>query len=189
MIYRLILFCLALVVSACGTAGSSGTTHQAAQEAPTHEAAVSLETLNEQAKETIASFEALPGVLAPPRQPDPSTVPSTSPRVARKAAPPRSTTTKPAEPATRPSGGTAGARRVTSTAYCLTGTTANGGRGHAGSVAMNGVPFGSRWRVVETGQVYVVNDRIGHGSQFDIWMGSCSAARSYGRRTIHIVRA
>lgn len=51
---------------------------------------------------------------------------------------------------------------------------------------MNGVPFSSRWRVVETGQVLTVEDRIGSGSEFDIWMPSCRAAIQYGRKTVHI---
>jgi 3D (Asp-Asp-Asp) domain-containing protein len=53
---------------------------------------------------------------------------------------------------------------------------------------MNGVPFGSVWENVATGQRYVVKDRIGHSSQFDIWMGSCAHARGYGRRVITIRR-
>lgn len=83
---------------------------------------------------------------------------------------------------------TAEARRVSSTAYCLRTPTANGERGYPGSVAMNGVPLGSRWRVNETGIVYRVNDRIGHGSGFDIWMASCSEAVMYGRRTVTVER-
>jgi 3D (Asp-Asp-Asp) domain-containing protein len=78
---------------------------------------------------------------------------------------------------------------VSSTAYCLTGVMANGQRVFRGAVAMNGVPLGSRWRVVETGEVFVVADRIGHGSGFDIAMpGDCDGARRYGRRTITVER-
>lgn len=82
------------------------------------------------------------------------------------------------------------ARRVSSTAYCLTGTMANGERAHAGAVAMNGVRFGTRFEVLtgpQAGQVLTVKDRIGHGSQFDVAMpGDCAAARQYGRRSISI---
>lgn len=78
-------------------------------------------------------------------------------------------------------------RRVSSTAYCLTSRTASGGRGYVGSVAMNGVPIGSRWQV-DGGGTYTVNDRIGHGSGFDVWMPSCAAALEYGRRTITVRR-
>jgi len=80
-------------------------------------------------------------------------------------------------------------RTVESTAYCLRGTMANGRRTHDGAVAMNGVPFGTRFRILSgplRGKIVTVEDRIGSGSQFDIWMSSCSAARQYGRRTIRI---
>jgi 3D (Asp-Asp-Asp) domain-containing protein len=80
-------------------------------------------------------------------------------------------------------------RTVSSTAYCLTGTMANGQRVFRGAVAMNGVPMGSRWRVVETGEVYVVADRVGHSSGFDIAMpADCAAAVRYGRRTVTVER-
>ena len=80
-------------------------------------------------------------------------------------------------------------RTVSSTAYCLEGTMANGQRVYRGAVAMNGVPLGSKWQVIETGAVYTVADRIGHGSGFDIAMpGDCAAARAYGRRTITVRR-
>jgi 3D (Asp-Asp-Asp) domain-containing protein len=79
-------------------------------------------------------------------------------------------------------------RVVTSTAYCLTGRTASGAPARAGMAAMNGVPLGSRWQV-DGGGVFVIADRIGHGSQFDIAMpGDCDAARRYGRRTITVRR-
>lgn len=107
------------------------------------------------------------------------------------ALPERTTTTRAAH--SRPVATTAasgGVRVVSSTAFCLTGTMANGQRVFAGAVAMNGEPFGSRWRVVDTGRVYVVADRIGHSSQFDIAMpGDCAGAIRYGRRTIRIERA
>jgi 3D (Asp-Asp-Asp) domain-containing protein len=94
----------------------------------------------------------------------------------------------PATPAPRPAR-TGDTRTVSSTAYCLTGTMANGQRVYRGAVAMNGVPMGSRWQVVETGAVYTVADRIGHSSGFDIAMpGDCSGARAYGRRTITVRR-
>lgn len=117
-----------------------------------------------------------------------SSVPASAARVrarraSRNAAPP-----SPASPVAGEGGGGA-TLRVTSTAYCLTGTMANGQRVFAGAVAMNGQPFGSRWRVVDTGAEYVVADRIGHGSQFDIAMpGDCAAAIRYGRRTVTIER-
>ena len=56
---------------------------------------------------------------------------------------------------------------------------------------MNGVPFGSKWKVLSgpmAGRTFTVNDRIGHSSQFDIWMASCDACYQYGRKTIDIER-
>ena len=90
--------------------------------------------------------------------------------------------------ASAPRAGTGDTRVVSSTAYCLTGTMANGQRAHYGAVAMNGVPLASVWRV-HGGGTYVVADRIGHSSGFDIAMpGDCAAAIRYGRRTITIER-
>lgn len=66
---------------------------------------------------------------------------------------------------------------------------ANGERVHDGAVAMNGVPFGTRFEVLSgpyAGRVLTVKDRIGHSSEFDIWMASCDAALNYGRRRISI---
>ena len=83
-----------------------------------------------------------------------------------------------------------GERLVSSTGYCLDGTTADGGGVGAGGVAMNGVPLGSSWRVLDgslAGSVLTVNDRIGHSSEFDIWFDDCDAAAGYGRQTIAVV--
>ena len=83
-------------------------------------------------------------------------------------------------------------RTVNSTAYCETGTMASGKRVYWGAVAMNGVPFGSRWLVHDgpmAGSTLVVEDRIGHSSQFEVAMpGNCQAARNYGRRTVRVER-
>jgi hypothetical protein len=82
-------------------------------------------------------------------------------------------------------------RSVDSTAYCLRGTMANGEQVHDGAVAMNNVPFGARWKVLSgsmAGRIFTVKDRIGHSSEFDIWMSSCDAAWYYGRQQIHIER-
>lgn len=84
----------------------------------------------------------------------------------------------------------AGARRVSSTAYCLTGTMASGRRVYWGAAAMNGTPLGSRYQVLDgprAGETLTVEDRIGHGSAFDIaYPGDCRGATNYGRRTISI---
>lgn len=81
-------------------------------------------------------------------------------------------------------------RRVSSTAYCLTGRMASGKFVYSGAAAMNGVPLGSRYRVLDgprAGATFTIEDRIGHSSGFDIaYPGNCGAARQYGRRTISI---
>lgn len=94
---------------------------------------------------------------------------------------------RPAAPVAGPAG-TGETRRVSSTAHCLTGTTASGVPARWGTAAMNGVPLGSVWRV-HGGGTYVITDRIGHSSGFDIAMpGDCAAAGAYGRRTITVGR-
>ncbi len=84
------------------------------------------------------------------------------------------------------------ARRVTSTAYCHTGAMASGRPTYAGAAAMNGAPLGSRYQVLtgpRAGETFVVEDRIGGGSEFDIaYPGDCPGARMYGRRVISIRR-
>lgn len=88
-------------------------------------------------------------------------------------------------------------RQVASTAYCETGTMANGERTYDGAVAMGTKknpepPFGTRFRVLSgpfAGRTLTVADRIGHGSQFDIAMpGRCPAALEYGRKQITVER-
>lgn len=89
--------------------------------------------------------------------------------------------------------------RVSSTAYCATGTMANGHRTHVGAVA--GVrfghggpyfPMGARVRVSDSPWgpgVFTVEDRIGHGSQLDFAMpGDCRGARRWGRHPVTVVR-
>lgn len=47
--------------------------------------------------------------------------------------------------------------------------------------AGNRWPFGTRLRVEGRG-VVTITDRIGHGSQLDLFMTTCAAARQFGRR-------
>jgi hypothetical protein len=76
-----------------------------------------------------------------------------------------------------------GTRNVTQ--YCWTGNRNSAGRWPAlGDVAVldRGIRFGTRVRI--SGQVYVVRDWVGHGTDFDIYAGrgACeSRALSYGR--------
>lgn len=117
--------------------------------------------------------------------------------VARPAAAPAPAARPAPAPATRPAPApprsSAPVRRVSSTAYCLTGRMASGRFVYPGAAAMNGVPLGSRYRVLDgprAGSTFVIEDRIGHSSGFDIaYPGNCGAARAYGRRTISIQQA
>lgn len=102
------------------------------------------------------------------------------------AAPRRTSGSAASSAATAPSGAS---RAVVSTGYCLETQTASGSVPAPGTVAMNGVRLGSRWLVHDgpfAGQTLLVTDRIGHGSQFDIWFADCDAAIAYGRRTVTI---
>jgi 3D (Asp-Asp-Asp) domain-containing protein len=81
---------------------------------------------------------------------------------------------------------------VVSTAYCLSGQMADGSQVRDGSVASNGFPLGAELEIrpSPTGRRYFkVRDRIGWGTELDFWLPTCSAARSWGRRTVHIRRA
>lgn len=71
------------------------------------------------------------------------------------------------------------------TAYCLRGTMANGRPVHVGAVAsLARIPFGTRVRIA--GVVYTVEDRVGHGTAWDVWMPSCAEARRWGRKRLHV---
>ncbi len=63
---------------------------------------------------------------------------------------------------------------------------ADGHHVHPGAAAGNRWPFGTRLRIVETGQIVTIEDRIGWGSDLDIWMPSCAQAITYGRREIEV---
>lgn len=104
--------------------------------------------------------------------------------------PQRSTTPARPTPTTRASRSEPGRGVVVeSTAYCLTGTMANGQRAHRGAVAANRWPLGTRLRVTPSpvGELVTVEDRIGHGSELDFAMpGDCAAARQWGRRAVTV---
>jgi 3D (Asp-Asp-Asp) domain-containing protein len=79
---------------------------------------------------------------------------------------------------------------ATSTAYssCSSGAImADGSHTRWGSVAQNTLRLGTRIRLthpVHGRREFTVRDRIGSGTQLDIWMSSCSAAVRYGRRRV-----
>lgn len=78
-----------------------------------------------------------------------------------------------------------------STSYCLQGRMADGTYTRAGSVAMNTLPLGSKIRLVGVSfngrRTFTVRDRIGWGSQLDLWTPSCGQARQWGRRNVRFV--
>lgn len=76
---------------------------------------------------------------------------------------------------------------VSSTAYCLSGTMADGFAVRTGAVASNDYPLGTRLMIRGRGWV-TVEDRIGYGTQLDIWMSSCADAVAYGRQEVEISR-
>ena len=78
---------------------------------------------------------------------------------------------------------------VVSTAYCLSGTMADGSGVRVGSVANNWYPLGTKVTVSAAPlrtRRYVVRDRIGWGTQLDFWVPSCSMAIAWGRRTVRM---
>lgn len=80
-------------------------------------------------------------------------------------------------------------RRLEVTAYCWTGNrTASGAWPRVGMAAGNRWPFGTRLNV-ETVGVVTITDRIGHGSELDIYLGrdGCERrARAFGRRHLRV---
>lgn len=76
--------------------------------------------------------------------------------------------------------------RLDVTAYCHTGNpTASGVWPREGMAAGNRWPFGTVLRVPGWGQV-TITDRIGMGSDLDLYMGSCSKARRWGRKHLPV---
>lgn len=83
-------------------------------------------------------------------------------------------------------------RYVSSTCYAQAGTTASGAQTFVGEVAMNSVPLHTHIelsRPVFGHRRFVVLDRIGSGSELDIYDPSERACIDYGRRRIgYVVR-
>lgn len=70
-------------------------------------------------------------------------------------------------------------------------TTASGAKVHEGTIAMNGVPFGTRVRLPNSfgNKVFVVEDRMSgrYGrNHADIWMPTLGEALKWGRRTVTV---
>jgi len=80
-------------------------------------------------------------------------------------------------------------RSADSTAYSETGLMANGQHTHYPAVAMNIWPLGTKITLKHKGphgrRRFIVEDRIGWGSQLDFWVSSCSYANDvWGRRQV-----
>jgi 3D (Asp-Asp-Asp) domain-containing protein len=78
-----------------------------------------------------------------------------------------------------------------STAFCLSGTMADGTGVRAGSVAHNGYPLGTRITVSPPfygRRRFTVRDRIGWGTSLDFWTPSCGTALAWGRRVVRVRR-
>jgi 3D (Asp-Asp-Asp) domain-containing protein len=75
---------------------------------------------------------------------------------------------------------------LSSTAYTHTGNNmANGEKPYEGAVACNLVPLGTKIYIEGYGY-FVVKDRIGHGSQLDIFMDTYDECIQFGRRTLNV---
>ncbi len=110
-------------------------------------------------------------------------VPTKSPT----STPTKTTTTNTTTPATNPEPSNMkylGA--LSSTAYTHTGNNmANGEKPYEGAVACNLVPLGTKLYIEGYGY-FVVKDRIGHGSQLDIFMDTYDECIQFGRRTLKV---
>lgn len=82
----------------------------------------------------------------------------------------------------------AAAMTAESTAYCLTGVMADGTGVRAGSAASNRHPLGTRITLDRPGpggrRRWTVRDRIGSGSELDLWVPRCGQATAWGRRIV-----
>jgi 3D (Asp-Asp-Asp) domain-containing protein/septal ring factor EnvC (AmiA/AmiB activator) len=110
-------------------------------------------------------------------------------RAASAETPDASTTTTPKPP---PSGGPVRKGRkltVSSTCYCLTGSTASGLPVGPGIIATDPtvIPLGTRVFVPGYGNAVAADTGSAvRGLDIDLWVSSCAQARAYGRRTVTI---
>lgn len=71
--------------------------------------------------------------------------------------------------------------------YCLSGTMADGQQVHQGAIATldRSIPFGTHITVPGMG-TYTVEDRVGYGTDFDVWTSSCAMADRWGRHHLQV---
>lgn len=127
----------------------------------------------------------------------PATIAAATPQTSSSPTTPRATPTRASRSRTpeklrpRPRRSTGTGSLLQSTSYCETGLMANGHRTYRGAVAGNRWPLGTRLHVSNSPYgpgTFTVTDRIGHGSQLDFAIpGDCTAARTWGRRSIRVV--
>lgn len=82
-------------------------------------------------------------------------------------------------------------RADAATAYCLRGTMADGTFTRGGSAAHNGYALGTRIHVSPApwwwpSGNFTVRDRIGYGTDLDLWAPDCGTAIAYGRRSVSV---
>lgn len=78
---------------------------------------------------------------------------------------------------------------VVATSYCLSGTMADGSPTRHWSAASNSLPLGTRIWIepkVRGRHRWTVRDRIGWGTQLDLWAPSCGQAVAFGRRVLRV---
>jgi len=83
----------------------------------------------------------------------------------------------------------AGAMLASSTSYCLSGTMADGTPTRWGSAASNHYPLGTRIAIDQPfygRRRFTVRDRIGWGSDLDLWAPACSMSYAWGRRLVRV---
>jgi hypothetical protein len=75
-----------------------------------------------------------------------------------------------------------------STSYCLHGRMADGTATRPGSAASNRHPLGTVILLDRPGpggrRRWTIRDRIGWGSELDLWAPSCAQSRAWGRRFV-----
>lgn len=77
-------------------------------------------------------------------------------------------------------------RSASATSYCLSGRMADGTFTRKRSAAHNGLRLGTKIKLIGKAgpngiRKFVIRDRIGWGTELDLWTGSCATARRWGR--------
>lgn len=76
-----------------------------------------------------------------------------------------------------------------STSYCLRGMMADGTPTRPGSAAHNGLALGTHIYITPAfygRRRFIVRDRIGWGTELDLWAPTCGASFAWGRRMVRL---